>query len=45
MAVHYVNGGIGGATSHVVISRAVTDVLMHQPDVVIVDFRVNDEAN
>jgi len=42
---HYVNGGIGGTTSHFGVSRAVTDVLMYQPDVVIVDFSVNDEAN
>ena len=25
---HYVNGGIGGTTSHYGVSRAVTDVLM-----------------
>lgn len=42
---HYVNGGIGGTTSHFGVSRIVTDVLMYQPDVVIVDFSVNDEAN
>lgn len=42
---HYVNGGIGGTTSHFGVSRAVTDVLMYQPDVVMVDFSVNDEAN
>lgn len=42
---HYVNGGIGGTTSHYGVSRAVTDVLMYQPDVVIVDFSVNDEAD
>lgn len=39
---HYVNGGIGGTTSHYGVSRAVTDVLMYQPDFVIVDFSVND---
>ena len=42
---HYVNGGIGGTSSHFGVSRAVTDVLMYQPDVVIVDFSVNDEAD
>lgn len=42
---HYVNGGIGGTTSHYGVSRAVTDLLMYQPDFVAVDFSVNDEAN
>lgn len=42
---HYVNGGIGGTTSHYGVSRAVTDVLMYQPDFVVLDFSVNDEAN
>lgn len=42
---HYVNGGIGGTTSHYGVSRAVTDVLMYQPDFVVMDFSVNDEAN
>ena len=41
----YVNGGIGGTTSHFGAARAVPDVLMYQPDVVIVDFSVNDKAN
>lgn len=40
---HYVNGGIGGTNSHFGVSRAVEDVLMYQPDVVFVDFSVNDE--
>ena len=44
-AFHYVNGGIGGTTSHFGVSRAVEDVLMYQPDVVIVDFSVNDDDN
>lgn len=39
---HYVNGGIGGTTSHYGAARAVTDVLMYQPDFVVVDFSVND---
>lgn len=42
---HYVNGGIGGTSSHFGAARAVTDVLMYQPDFVIVDFSVNDEAD
>lgn len=41
----YVNGGIGGTDSHFGISRAETDLLMYQPDVVVVDFSVNDKAN
>lgn len=40
---HYVNGGIGGTTSHFGVARAVTDVLMYQPDFVVVDFSVNDD--
>lgn len=39
---HYVNGGIGGTDSLYGVSRAVTDVLMYQPDYVMVDFSVND---
>ena len=42
---HYVNGGIGGTTSHYGISRVVTDLLMYQPDFVVIDFSVNDEPN
>lgn len=42
---NYVNGGIGGTTSHYGVSRAVTDLLMYQPDFVVMDFSVNDEAN
>lgn len=42
---HFVNGGIGGTTSHYGVSRAVTDVLMYQPDFVVVDFSVNDDAS
>lgn len=40
---HYVNGGIGGTTSCFGVARADEDVLMYQPDVVFVDFSVNDE--
>lgn len=42
---HYVNGGIGGTTSHFGISRVITDMLMYQPDLVVVDFSVNDGAD
>lgn len=43
--LHYVNGGIGGTSSHFGVSRAVSDLLMYQPDFVVVDFSVNDDAN
>ncbi len=42
---YYVNGGIGGTTSHYGVSRVVTDVLMYQSDFVVVDFSVNDISN
>lgn len=42
-AFHYVNGGIGGTSSHFGAARAVEDVLIYQPDVVFVDFSVNDD--
>ena len=42
---HYVNGGIGGTTSHYGVSRVVADLLMYQPDFVVVDFSVNDELD
>lgn len=42
---YYINGGIGGTTSHYGAARAVTDVLMYQPDIVIVDFSVNDDGD
>lgn len=42
---HYVNGGIGGTTSHFGAARAIDDVLMYQPDFVVVDFSVNDDPN
>ena len=41
--LHYVNGGIGGTSSHYGVARAVTDLLMYQPDFVVVDFSVNDD--
>ena len=42
---HYVNGGIGGTSSHFGAARAVDDLLVYQPDFVIVDFSVNDVKN
>lgn len=42
---HYVNGGIGGTTSHYGVSRVITDLLMYQPDFVVIDFSVNDEPD
>lgn len=42
---HYVNGGIGGTSSHFGAARVVTDLLMYQPDFVVVDFSVNDIKN
>lgn len=42
---HYVNAGIGGTSSHYGAARAVTDLLMYQPDFVLIDFSVNDEPD
>lgn len=42
---HYVNAGIGGTNSHFGAARLIMDLLMYRPDVVIVDFSVNDMAN
>lgn len=41
---HYINGGIGGTTSYFGVARAVDDLLMYNPDVVVVDFSVNDDT-
>lgn len=38
----YVNGGIGGTSSHFGAARIWQDLLMYQPDMVVVDFSVND---
>ena len=38
----YVNGGIGGTDSHFGVSRVWQDFLMYGPDVVVLDFSVND---
>ncbi len=40
----YVNGGIGGTNSHFGASRIWQDLLMYQPDFVVLDFSVNDKA-
>ena len=44
-AFSFVNGGIGGTTSHYGGARAWNDVLCYRPDIVTVDFSVNDDAN
>lgn len=44
-AFSFVNGGIGGTTSHYGGARAWKDVLCYRPDFVVVDFSVNDDAN
>lgn len=41
----YINGGIGGTSSHFGAARVWSDVLCYRPDVVVVDFSVNDEPN
>lgn len=41
----FVNGGIGGTTSHYGGARAWKDILCYRPDIVTVDFSVNDDAN
>ena len=43
--VKYVNAGIGGTTSAFGAARAEQDVLSHKPDIVLVEFSVNDECN
>lgn len=44
-AFTYVNAGIGGTTSQFGASRAESDLLVYRPDVVFVEFSVNDENN
>ena len=44
-AFSFVNGGIGGTTSHYGGARAWKDVLCYRPDIVTFDFSVNDDAN
>ncbi len=40
--IHYVNAGIGATDSYLGVHRVEDDVLAHKPDVVIVEFSVND---
>ena len=44
-SISYVNAGIGGTGSDYGAARVEKDVLVHKPDVVFVDFTVNDAAN
>ncbi len=41
----YVNGGIGGTTSQFGIARADENMLSYEPDFIVVEFSVNDDAN
>lgn len=40
----YVNAGIGGTTSHFGTARVKEDLLTYEPDLVFLDFSVNDDA-
>ncbi|MDD4113370.1 MAG: SGNH/GDSL hydrolase family protein [Herbinix sp.] len=40
--VNYINAGIGDTTSRLGVARAKEDLLLHSPDVVFVEFSVND---
>ena len=40
----YINAGIGATTSEYGVARVEDDLLKHQPDVVFVEFSVNDES-
>lgn len=40
----YLNAGIGGTTSQFGVARADSDLLAKEPDVVIIEFSVNDES-
>lgn len=42
--VRYINAGIGGTTSQLGVARVGEDLLRYQPDVVFIEFSVNDEA-
>ncbi|MBR1470264.1 MAG: beta-glucosidase [Lachnospiraceae bacterium] len=43
--ITYINAGIGGTTSQYGVARVEADVLSHEPDVVFIEFSVNDEPN
>lgn len=45
ITVKYINAGIGSTTSLVGVHRLDTDVFAHNPDLVMVDFTVNDGAS
>lgn len=40
--INYVNAGIGATDSYIGVHRATKDVISHNPDVVVVEFSVND---
>ena len=40
--VNYVNAGIGATNSYLAVHRVDNDLLAHKPDVVVVEFSVND---
>ncbi|WP_294206567.1 SGNH/GDSL hydrolase family protein [Pseudobutyrivibrio sp.] len=42
---NYVNAGIGGTTSHFAAARIESDLLSKNPDLVFVEFSVNDESD
>lgn len=42
---HYINGGIGGTSSLYGAARVKRDLIIYNPDVVFVDFSVNDEED
>lgn len=43
--VKYINAGIGGTTSQFGVARVEKDLLVENPDIVFVEFSVNDEGN
>lgn len=43
--IHYINAGIGGTTSQFGAARVDEDVLSYSPDIVFVEFSVNDSNN
>lgn len=44
-AFTYVNGGIGGTTSQFGVARVDRDVMAYRPDMVFIEFSVNDDNN
>lgn len=41
----YINAGIGGTTSQFGVARVEDDLLRYQPDLIFIEFSVNDECN